>query len=145
MHDLTVLPSMSTVHAPQLPVSQPTCVPVRSSDVADEVDEQLARLDLLLVDLAVDLDADRLLGDGLGHRRLAPLQRLLDGAPGEDLREVAAVVRRGVDIVGRVEARARRRPSDGDLVGVGLDEDGDGRDAADRDARAGRRGPWRRR
>ena len=29
VHDFTALPSTSTVHAPQMPVSQPTCVPVR--------------------------------------------------------------------------------------------------------------------
>ena len=43
-----------TVHAPQLDVSQPTCVPGQAELVAEEVHEQLARLHLLLVPHAVD-------------------------------------------------------------------------------------------
>ena len=57
MHDLALSPSTWTVHAPQLLVSQPTCVPVSPSVVAQEVDEQQARLDVGLVGLAVDGDA----------------------------------------------------------------------------------------
>ena len=54
MHDLTGLPSISTTQAPQLEVSQPQCVPVRPGGLADEVDEQLARLDVARDLLAVD-------------------------------------------------------------------------------------------
>ena len=49
MHDLTGTPSSSTVQAPQWVVSQPMCVPVRRSVLAEEVDEQQARFDLGLV------------------------------------------------------------------------------------------------
>ena len=54
VHDLTGWPSISTTQAPQLEVSQPQCVPVRSERLADEVDEQQARLDVVGDVLAVD-------------------------------------------------------------------------------------------
>ena len=64
VQDLALSPSTWTVHAPQLLVSQPTWVPVSPSVVAQEVDEQEARLDVGLVRLPVDGDRD-VLG---GHR-----------------------------------------------------------------------------
>ena len=49
VHDLTDAPSTSTVHAPHDDVSQPTFVPGQPQPVAEDVDEQLARLELQLV------------------------------------------------------------------------------------------------
>ena len=46
VHDFTGVPSTSTVHAPQLVVSQPMWVPV-SRGLAQEVDQQQARLHVL--------------------------------------------------------------------------------------------------
>ncbi len=57
VHDLALSPSTWTVQAPQLLVSQPMWVPVRPNDVAQEVDEEEARLDVRLAGLAVDGDA----------------------------------------------------------------------------------------
>ena len=59
LHALTALPSRCTVHAPHWPVSQPTCVPVSAEVVAQEIDEQRAR---------VDVGGDRLAVDGQGKR-----------------------------------------------------------------------------
>ena len=66
MHDFTALPSTTTVQAPQLPVSQPMCVPVRLRVVADEVHEQPPGLDQSLEALAVYLELDQLLLDRFG-------------------------------------------------------------------------------
>ena len=55
---LTGVPSIHTVHAPQLEVSQPQWVPVRREVVAQEVDEQQARLDVARDLLAVDVHGD---------------------------------------------------------------------------------------
>ncbi len=53
----TETPSSSTVHAPQLEVSQPTCVPVKSEFLAQGLHEQQPRLD---VERALDaVDAER--------------------------------------------------------------------------------------
>ena len=57
VHDLTLRPSMSTVHAPHWLVSQPTWVPVRIELLAQEAEQQ-ARLDVRLARLAVDRDGD---------------------------------------------------------------------------------------
>ena len=57
MQDLALSPSTWTVQAPQLLVSQPMWVPVSPKYVAQEVDEQEARLDVGLAGLAVDGDA----------------------------------------------------------------------------------------
>ena len=46
VHDLTGTPSSSTVHAPQLVVSQPTWVPGQLELLADHVHEQLTRFDV---------------------------------------------------------------------------------------------------
>ncbi len=59
-----------TEQAPQLPVSQPTCVPVRLEVVAQEVDEEAPRVDVVLDHLAVDRDGDAPARDGL-HQRLS--------------------------------------------------------------------------
>ena len=56
VHDLTASPLRCTVQAPQLDVSQPTCVPVRPSSIAQKMDQQQPRLDLPLFAGAVDLD-----------------------------------------------------------------------------------------
>ena len=57
VQDFTDLPSRSTVQAPQWLVSQPICGPVRFELLAQEVDQQRARLDQRLDRLAVDLHA----------------------------------------------------------------------------------------
>ena len=78
VHDLALSPLTWTVHAPQLLVSQPMCVPGQPEDVAEEVDEEEPRLDVGLAGLAVDGERD-VLG---GHRRRPPVsvgQRALDG------------------------------------------------------------------
>ena len=62
LHDFTARPSTCTVHAPHCAVSQPTCVPVRPQVVAQELDEQRARIDVRADGLAVDGQ-----GDGQGH------------------------------------------------------------------------------
>ena len=54
VQDLTGSPSTSTTHAPQFVVSQPQWVPVSAEVVAQEVDEQRARLRLRRAALPVD-------------------------------------------------------------------------------------------
>src|SRR4029079_316773 len=54
---------------------------------------------------------------------------------GEDGGEVAAVVRRGMHVAGRVEIGALYRVGDRSLSGAGGENDGCGRDAPDRDPR----------
>ena len=49
VQDFTDSPSSSTVQAPHEDVSQPTFVPVSDEALAQDVDEQVARLDLELV------------------------------------------------------------------------------------------------
>ena len=49
LQDFTLRPSRCTVHAPQLLVSHPTTVPVLPELLAQVVDEQRARLDLVRV------------------------------------------------------------------------------------------------
>ena len=49
MQDFTDSPSSSTVQAPHEDVSQPTFVPGQAETLAQDVDEQLARLELELV------------------------------------------------------------------------------------------------
>ncbi len=61
---LTDSPSTWHVQAPQLDVSQPMCVPVSPSGVADEMDEQQSRLDHSIDGLTVD---GHLQGDGGAH------------------------------------------------------------------------------
>ena len=60
VHDFTACPSSSTVHAPQIEVSQPICVPVRAERVAQIVHEQQTRLDLGRVIDTIDVDTDSL-------------------------------------------------------------------------------------
>ena len=60
MHDFTVLPSSTTVQAPQLLVSQPTCVPVNPSMIADKVNQQQPRFDVGLALAAIHFDVNRL-------------------------------------------------------------------------------------
>ena len=69
MHDFTATPSISTVQAPHWLVSQPILVPVRPG-IAQEVDEQQPRLDLLVVGTAVDADRDGALHEMPPNRRL---------------------------------------------------------------------------
>ena len=104
--------------------------------VADEVDEQAARLDLALVALAVDLDRDRALVDGSVSSRPSR-SRMLDGADRAHLGEVAAVVGRAVDVGRRIELRAGARPRERrrSSVRCHVDEHGDRVDAAERDPR----------
>ena len=78
--------------------------------VAEEVDEQPARLDLALVALAVDLDR-RSAGSSSAALTLALLSRPRAHRPrGADLGEVPPVVGRRVDVGGRVERVAGPRP-----------------------------------
>ena len=58
LQDFTLRPSSSTVHAPQLEVSQPIGVPTRPSLVAQPVHEQQPGFDLVLPLNAVHIDAD---------------------------------------------------------------------------------------
>jgi hypothetical protein len=53
-HDRAGAPSISTVHAPQTPCSQPICVAVRILMLAQEIDEVQSRLDLGLDAPSVD-------------------------------------------------------------------------------------------
>ena len=53
VQDFTDLPSTWTTQAPHWLVSQPTCVPVRPQLLAQELDQQRARLDLARDGLAV--------------------------------------------------------------------------------------------
>ena len=58
VHDFTDSPSSSTVQAPHDDVSQPTTCPGQAEPLAQDVDEQLARLELELVRDAVDREGD---------------------------------------------------------------------------------------
>src|SRR5215471_18556294 len=64
-----VRPSIMTVHAPQMPCSQPRWVPVRLHVLAQEVREVLARLHAPFQRLAVQgrFDRDVFLPEGVGH------------------------------------------------------------------------------
>ena len=64
------------------------------------------------------------------------LDRSSHGASCEYAGPVKPVLRRGMYVLGRVQAGAGDGIADGDLVGGGGDENRDGRDAADRDARS---------
>ena len=55
---LTAMPSSMTVQAPQMEVSQPMCGPVRPGDLAQIVDQEQARLDLVGIGFAVDSESD---------------------------------------------------------------------------------------
>ena len=95
VHDFSGLPSISTTQAPQLDVSQPQWVPVRPGGVADEVDEQRARLDVARHGLAVD--GDRVsASSGLLLERAG--RRAAQGAFREHAREVALVVDRSAAV-----------------------------------------------
>ena len=59
MQLFTATPSRRTVQAPQLPGVAADVRAGQVEVVADEVDEELPRLDLALVALAVDRDVDR--------------------------------------------------------------------------------------
>ena len=69
VHDFTDSPSRWTVQAPQDDVSQPTLVPVRPQFVAEVVDEQQARLDVVGVRRAVDPTVTFTSGGPLGFDR----------------------------------------------------------------------------
>ena len=119
MQLFTASPSRCTVHAPQLPVSQPMCVPVRPEVVAEEVDEEPPRGHLQLDLLAVDLDRHGAARDRLRHYFLLPAA-CSDGAHRRDLREVASVVGGAVDVGRRVERCAE--PVRGSADGVGFEK-----------------------
>ena len=103
---LTDLPSMSTVQAPQWLVSQPMCGAGEAQFLAQEVDEQRARLDRLLDRaLPLSLNADEFLrhGRGLrsafsGARGARPAMRALDHLAGHR----GLVVDVAAQVVGRV-------------------------------------------
>ena len=57
---LTALPSSITVQAPQIEVSQPMCGPGQAGHLAQVVDQQQARLDLVGIRLSVDRESDLL-------------------------------------------------------------------------------------
>ena len=72
VQDFSGTPSTRTVHAPQLVVSQPMCVPVESQRLPDEVHEEQPRLDCVAALLAVDRHLHRVearfLDRDIGHR-----------------------------------------------------------------------------
>ena len=106
--------------------------------VADEVDEQAARVDLALVDDAVHLDRDRAALRGVVHaqRPLCSLGCLLDRAHRADGGQMAAIVGRRVHVRRRLEPRVRDGFADARLVRGGRsDQDRHGVDAAERDPR----------
>ena len=84
VHDLTATPSSSTVQAPHWLVSQPILVPVSAGELAKEMHEQQARLDIALVGAAVDRQPDRnchdvppkVVGRPFQGRREKPRRRL---------------------------------------------------------------------
>ena len=88
-------------------VSQPMCVPVRLEILADEVDQQQARLDLGLVRLAVDGQAD-LCARVMLLASLRALARPLRSARRSARAPWRACTRRPAQIGGR--AARRRRP-----------------------------------
>ena len=119
VHDLTGLPSISTTQAPQLDVSQPQWVPVRLERLAEEVDEQQARLDVARDLLAVDGHRDFHVQASWSQRAG---RRAAQCALGQHAREVALVVdrpaavghRRAVlrgDLARLREQLLRRRPA----------------------------------
>src|SRR5437870_4013911 len=100
MQDRAASPSIKIVHAPQTPCSQPTCVPVRPRSSRRKSTKSLrgsqrpSRATPFTVRRTVT-------ASGMGDRA-----RARERPPGEDRREVAAVVGRGVDVgVGRHELR----------------------------------------
>ena len=106
----TSAPSTRTVHAPHTPCSQPTCEPVSSQLVAEEVDEVLARLDLARDRRAVDGQRDL-------HAR-ASTSRLTTRAS-STRGQVPAQGRGAVDVAGRIEVGVERAPRRGERAGVG--------------------------
>ena len=80
MQDFTDLPSMSTVQAPQWLVSQPICGAGEVLVLAQEVDQQRARLDQRLDRLAVDRQGYL----GLRHGSSASLNRPRGTGPARD-------------------------------------------------------------
>ena len=78
----TATPSRWTVQAPQLPVSQPMCVPGEVEVVAEEVDEQAARGDLALVRRAVDRRRSRAARVGVAVTLILSLSRPPPGRRG---------------------------------------------------------------
>ena len=76
--------------------------------VADEIDQQLARLGEALARRAVDLEADFL---WLGHLIVPPgLQsRSGESAAGQNAGQMAAIVGRGMQIAGRIDQLGRAR------------------------------------
>ena len=102
--------------------------------VADEVDEQAPRIDVALVDVAVDLDRDR-----HARRRLhAHRPRSCACATARtraDAGEVAAVVGGGVDVRWRVEVRRLEGLADAVLITTrGGKQDGNSVDATERNS-----------
>ena len=104
--------------------------------VADEVDEQAARVDLALVDVAVDVDRDRATRGRLFHAHRPRSDCLRDRAHGAGLREVPPVVGGRVDVGRRVERRVGDGLPNALLVGSARrQQDGHRVDAAERDPR----------
>ncbi len=113
VHDLTGTPSSSTVQAPQWVVSQPMWVPVMLKRLAQEMDEQEARLDFRFMLGAVDLDGDRMACHGSappgaldgacagrGLVRTRAISRLYSTAPRRSaLGEAAAAARRAASAI----------------------------------------------
>ena len=82
MHDFTARPSRWIVHAPHWPVSQPTCVPVRFEVLAQELDQQRARIDGRRHGLAVDGQRTLRWSCGFSSAGVAAARRL-GRSPGE--------------------------------------------------------------
>ena len=125
MQLFTSAPSTITEHAPQLPVSQPMWLPVRSRSSRRKWMRSLRGSTSRSYSRAVDGDRDV-------HQRFSAACRA--ARVGEHLGEMRAVLARRVDVGRRIDARAahgaRARPSGESAV----DDDRHRVDAAERDA-----------
>src|SRR3954470_15079644 len=140
VHDFTGLPSMSTTHAPQFDVSQPQCVPVRSSVSRRKCTSSMRGS--MSCDTCSPLTFIETLMSGLLVVRAChrPAQR----TPGQNAREVALVVDRpaaigagravlGSDLVRLREQLVARRLAAQELLGP-REVDGREADGAECDA-----------
>ncbi len=125
VHDLALSPSTRTVHAPQLLVSQPMCVPVSPKTSRRRWTSRRRGSTSASLRLAVDGEVD-LVG---GHRTLLSLrQRALDGAAqgpdGHLLDHRPLVVDRAVGVGDRsgLGRRGRAGRPEGRLVRLGADQ-----------------------
>ena len=109
VHDFTGWPSSSTVQAPQLVVSQPTCVPGEPELLADQVREEQPGLDVGTAVGAVDLDRDLHRSPFIPQAARAISSALASPRSHVDVDDVALVVGGAADVADR--ARKPRRPT----------------------------------